>query len=124
MSAPDASLRELAIRIWKAGVRAVDAELLVKNQIQVDEKTLAVAGHEFPLSGTGRVCVVGAGKAGAGMAAGLEQALANTPWAERVSGWINVPEDCVRPLKHIRLHGARPAGVNEPTLAGVEGAGE
>jgi glycerate-2-kinase len=124
MAAPDASLSELAIRIWKAGVRAVDAELLVKNQIQADETTLRVAGREFSLSGTGRVCVVGAGKAGAGMAAGLEEAVRNTPWAERVSGWINVPEDCVRPLNRIRLHAARPAGVNEPTLAGVEGSGE
>src|SRR5262245_33668845 len=122
MSAPDASLRELAIRIWKAGLRAVDAELLVKNQIQADETSLTIAGHTFPLSKTGRLCVIGAGKAGAGMASGLEQALLNTPWDERLSGWVNVPADCVRRLARIHLHAARPAGVNEPTLAGVEGA--
>jgi glycerate-2-kinase len=124
MSAPDVSLRDLATRIWTAGLRAVDAEHLVKSQIQADDKTLTIAGHCFPLTETRRLCVVGAGKAGAGMAVGLEQALLHTPWDHRLSGWINVPEDCVRLLAHIRLHGARPAGVNEPTVAGVEGAGE
>ncbi len=39
----------------------------------------------------------------------------------QVSGWVNVPDDCVLPLKQIYLHGGRPAGVNEPTGAGVAG---
>src|SRR5690606_30624143 len=39
-----------------------------------------------------------------------------------VTGWINVPEDCVRPMRALHLHGARPAGLNEPTAAGVAGA--
>jgi len=124
MSAPETSLREFAARIWKAGVRAVDARLLVQNQITVDDQSLVIAGHRFSPGETGRVCVLGAGKAGAGMAAGVEAALVGTPWEERLSGWVNVPEDCVRPLSRIRLHGARPAGVNEPTMGGVEGAGE
>jgi glycerate 2-kinase len=124
MSPSDASLRDLTIRIWKAGLHAVDAERLVKNRIEADATSLTIAGHTFPLSQTGRLCVVGAGKAGAGMAAGLELALLNTPWDDRLTGWINVPGDCVRSLAHIQLHAARPAGVNEPTLAGVEGAGE
>ena len=29
-----------------------------------------------------------------------------------------MPADCIRPLKWIRLHAARPAGLNEPTAAG------
>src|SRR5207244_1469918 len=37
-------------------------------------------------------------------------------------GWVNVPADCVRPLRHITLHPARPAGVNEPTAEGVAGS--
>jgi glycerate-2-kinase len=66
--------------------------------------------------------VVGAGKAGAGMAAAIEDVLAGSRLAARVVGWVNVPADCVRPLGSIHLHAARPAGVNEPTEAGVEGA--
>ena len=40
----------------------------------------------------------------------------------RVTGWLNVPADCVRPLPRIQLHAARPAGVNEPTEEGVAGS--
>ena len=35
---------------------------------------------------------------------------------------MNVPADCVRSLRKIHLHAARPAGVNEPTAAGVLGS--
>jgi hydroxypyruvate reductase len=56
------------------------------------------------------------------MAAGLESALGERLMAEKeLAGWINVPADCVRPLKRIHLHAARPAGVNEPTTEGVAG---
>jgi glycerate 2-kinase len=41
-----------------------------------------------------------------------------------VSGWVNVPADCARALARVRLHPARPAGVNEPTADGVRGAEE
>ena len=58
------------------------------------------------------------------MAAGLEAALAGSPLADRMSGWVNVPADCVRPLQRIHLHAARAPGVNEPTAAGVAGANE
>ena len=58
------------------------------------------------------------------MAAGLEAALAGSPLAERTSGWVNVPADCVRPLQRIHLHAARAPGVNEPSAPGVAGANE
>jgi hydroxypyruvate reductase len=77
------------------------------------------------LRSTGRIAVVGAGKAGAGMAAALEEALGPRLCANKeVSGWVNVPADCVRSLARIHLHAARPAGVNEPTAEGVAGAEE
>jgi glycerate-2-kinase len=115
-------LRREAVAIWLAGVAAVDSERLVRDRIRFSGSSLHVAGHPFDLSDSGRIVVVGAGKAGAGMAAGLEQALAGTPAANRLTGWVNVPADCVRPLAHIHLHPARPAGVNEPTEAGVAGS--
>ncbi|MBP90530.1 MAG: hypothetical protein CMJ64_28115 [Planctomycetaceae bacterium] len=65
-----------------------------------------------------RIVVVGADKAGAGM----EAALAEIAEAKQLQGWVNVPEDCVRPLQYITLHGTRPAGMNEPTEADVAGS--
>jgi hydroxypyruvate reductase len=56
------------------------------------------------------------------MAAGFEQAVGEDLLESRVSGRVNVPADCVRPLARIVLHAARPAGVNEPTEEGVRGA--
>jgi glycerate 2-kinase len=117
-------LRRDAVAIWQAGVAAVDSARLVREQICFLDGCLIVAGHRFELGPTSRIVVVGTGKAGAGMALGLEAALAGTPAAERVSGWINVPADCVRELPHIHLHAARPAGVNEPTEEGVVGSRE
>jgi glycerate-2-kinase len=117
-------LRQEAVTIWRAGVAAVDSERLVRDCLRFDGSGLNVAGHSFDLSPAGRIVVVGAGKAGAGMASGLEQALAGTPVADRLTGWVNVPADCVRPLEHVHLHAARPAGINEPTEAGVAGSRE
>jgi len=109
-------LRDDAIAIWKADVAAVDSQRLVQANVTVDGDDLVVGGESSPLSGIGRIVVVGAGKAGAGMAAGIETALAAVADAVQLSGWVNVPADCVRPLPHIHLHAARPAGVNEPTV--------
>ena len=59
------------------------------------------------------------------MAAAVEEVLGPQICKEKqLSGWINVPADCVRPLKHIHLHSARPPGVNEPTKEGMAGAAE
>jgi hydroxypyruvate reductase len=121
MSADD--LRRLATRIWSAGVAAVAAERLVRKQITVDSASLHICGHAIPLASLNRLCVVGAGKAGAGMAAGVEAAVGER-LLPKVEGWVNVPADCVRPLQRIHLHPARPAGINEPTSAGVEGTDE
>jgi glycerate 2-kinase len=117
-------LRDDALAIWRAGVEAVDSRRLVTDCVRASEQSLEICGQRFTLNPGGRILAVGAGKAGAGMAAGLEQALAGTPAAERLSGWVNVPADCVRSLARIHLHAARPPGVNEPTAAGVVGADE
>lgn len=103
--------REHALELFRAAVDAVRPEPLVR------------AALEGPaLDRAPRVLVVGAGKAGAGMAAGLEAALAHR--LDSVSGLINVPEGVRAELKRVRLHAARPAGANEPTAAGVAGAEE
>ena len=115
-------LREDALAIWQAGVDAVNSERLVSENISIDGEELVVGDDVFPLTAIGRIAVVGAGKAGAGMAAGMEKVLADVAATKHLTGWVNVPEDCVRPLTYITPHGARPAGINEPTAAGVAGA--
>lgn len=121
MNHPSARLRDDAVAIWKAGVAAVDSERLVRGVVHREGNRLLLAGHAFNLGEDSRIVVVGAGKAGAGMARGFEAAVGDE-WLKRVTGWVNVPEDCVQTLRRIGLHGARPAGVNEPTDAGVAGS--
>ena len=117
-------LRTQAVDIWRAGVAAVDSERLVANVVHRRRGVLEICGHELRLSDIGQVAVVGAGKAGAGMAAAFERAVGEDVLADRLTGWVNVPADCVRPLARIHLHAARPAGVNEPAAAGTAGAAE
>jgi glycerate 2-kinase len=130
MSNLKSSLRDHALRIWHAGLEAVRSERLMKEHVRVDGRVLVVtsfAGEELKidLGGIRRIAVLGAGKAGAGMAAALEEILGPELANEkRLAGWVNAPEDCVRPLQRIHLHAARPAGVNEPTEEGVAGAKE
>ncbi len=119
------SLVSDAIAIWHAGLAAVRSERLVHEAMHVEGSTLIIEDEEIPLRNARRIVVVGAGKAGAGMAAAVEEVLGPRLAEEKqLTGWINVPADCVRPLKWIRLHAARPAGVNEPTAAGAAGAAE
>lgn len=108
--------------IWRAAVQAVDSTRLVQQAIRIEDGQLVISGQAIPLNSLRHIEVVGAGKAGAGMALGAEKSLSclNKP----ISGWVNVPADCVRPLKSIHLHPARSAGINEPTEAGVAGSEE
>jgi glycerate 2-kinase len=109
------TLRRHAREIWQAAVDAVQPEPLVRQALT--EPRLAEALRAAP-----RILVMGAGKAGAPMAAAVEEALADV--LDRVHGVVNVPAEAVRPLRKIRLHAARPAGSNQPTEQGVAGAEE
>ncbi len=125
MSRTAEQLRADALQIWKAGVAAVDSERLVREALRVEDKSLLLGDTTIDLDSVKRIGVVGAGKAGAGMASAVEQVFGpELMEAKQLSGWVNVPEGCERPLERIHLHPARPAGVNEPTQAGVEGTQE
>lgn len=120
---PDALLlREHARQIWEAGVDAVRSERLIADSLRREGDQIEIRGERLALSELNRIAVVGAGKAGAGMGAAVESALGSDIVEQKVDGWINVPADCVRPLSRIHLHPGRPAGVNEPTEEGAEGA--
>ena len=132
---PAAELRRDALRIWQAGLEAVRPERLVPQWLRVEGRTLVIGSEvdaascrvlaALPLDSIRRIAVVGGGKAGAGMAEAVERALGPELMAEKqLVGWVNVPADCIRPLRRIHLHAARPAGVNEPRPEGVAGANE
>ncbi|HZZ73882.1 MAG TPA: DUF4147 domain-containing protein [Pirellulales bacterium] len=118
-----AQLRSAALAIWQAGVAAVRPETLFADHLQLDGRTLWIADEPYDLDAIERIAVVGGGKAAGAMAAALEQTLGEA-WADekRLTGWVNVPADCLRPTRWVHLHAARPAGRNEPTAAGVAGA--
>lgn len=125
MKRTQAQLRRDALQIWQAGLEAIKSDRLVRECVRVRDGVLEIGRQSLDLGAIHRIAVVGAGKAGAGMAAGLEAALGDDILRDKnVTGWINVPENCVRTLKRIHLHAARPAGVNEPTQAGVDGSRE
>ncbi len=111
------SSHEDAPAIWRAGVAAVRPERCLP-------AALESLPPGFPaLSSFERVLVVGAGKAGAAMSRALETALEQQGVdLQRVQGVVNVPNETVTPLERIRLHPARPAGINQPTESGIEGA--
>ncbi len=111
------SLRQDAIGIWNAGVEAVRPRPLVARAVgQLPAEVRAA------IDAASRLLVVGCGKAGAEMAAGLEEALAGR--LDAIHGLVNVPAGSTADLKRIRLHEARSAGVNFPTAEGVAGAEE
>ncbi len=68
------SISERALQIWTAGVEAVNSETLVRSAIQIRNKELSINGDSISLCGDENMLVTGAGKAGSGMAAGVEAA--------------------------------------------------
>lgn len=107
-------LRADARAIWDAAVAAVrPSELLAAALAD------PALGIREIFRQARKILVVGAGKAGAGMSAAVEDLLPEM--RDRLTGIVNVPAETVRPLTRIRLHAARPAGSNQPTAAGVEG---
>lgn len=120
----DARVTRDALAVWQAGVDAVASERLVANVLRIADGQIEIAGQAHRLDDVDRIVVVGAGKAGAGMAAAVESIARTAGVLDRITGWVNVPADCVRDLERITLHPARPAGLNEPTEDGVHGTTE
>ena len=100
--------------IWTAAIDAVRPERLLTTAAMSTALTHLADGCD-------RVVVVGAGKAAAGMAAGVEALLgAEALSRHRVTGLISVPEGCYRRLACVEVRETRPAGVNLPTPAVVQ----
>jgi glycerate 2-kinase len=121
------SLRDDALRIWHAGVAAVDPQRLVREAVVIDGHWLLIDDLQFDLRSMNRILVVGAGKASAAMALGLEQSIAGDLRSAvfappSLTGLLSIPAGSELPLEHIELIPGRPAGVNEPRPAGEAAA--
>lgn len=108
-------LREDSRRIFMAGVAAVDPVAAVQRAVVRQGDTLSIAGISYDLQRYAHVYVIGAGKAGATMAQGLEGVL-----GERLTrGVVTVKYGHLAPVSSVLIHeAAHPV----PDAAGVRGA--
>lgn len=121
---------KLARRIWEAGVDRVRADRLIAESVSWKGAGFRLGNQSFELGKIRNICIVGAGKAAGYLGVALVDKL--VPFLEdnhrnpetSLGGWINVPANCVVDSSYVRLHAARPAGVNEPRAEGVEGTRE
>ncbi|MDR1491440.1 MAG: DUF4147 domain-containing protein [Planctomycetaceae bacterium] len=121
-------LREDMLAIWRAGVDGVDVCRLIVGRVFTENSgengRIWIDKIAYPLKNIRKISVIGAGKAAAKMSAAIEQTLSQQVDRGMLSGFVNIPEGCEIPLRVIRQHVARPAGVNEPTEAGMFGIGQ
>ena len=108
--------------IWHAGIKAVRADRLVTKALHREGNNISLGDYSIDLTRCRQIAVVGGGKGAAHMAKTVEKVLGSKLVEEKVSGWVNVPANCLTDTKKIHLHAARPAGVNEPTVEGVFGS--
>lgn len=111
-----ADLRAVAMELVWAALGAVNPARAVARHLRWEPPILFIGDRPYDLSRVDRVIVIGAGKAGAGMAAAVETFL-----AERIAaGWVNVRYgyEPSHPLARIPIH---PAGHPIPDEAGLEG---
>ncbi len=91
-----------ALAIFKAGLKAVSAIDAVCNAVELDGDLLKLGNKQYDLGKFKRILVLGAGKASAFMAAGIEKIL-----AERIDrGLVCVKYDHVTKLKKVELREA------------------
>ncbi|MFN9367687.1 MAG: DUF4147 domain-containing protein [Planctomycetia bacterium] len=122
-------LRADAAAIWEAAIESVKPERLVAARLAIVDDELRFDGRPLvpplDLAAAGRIVVVGAGKAAAGMAAGVESLLGRDRLARhRVAGLVSVPAGSGRTLARIAVRETRPAAVNLPTAAVVAATDE
>ena len=115
-------LRADMATVIDAAIEAVRPETLLPRRLAWRSGELLLDGRTFavPVRPTGRIVVVGGGKAGAGMAAAVEAAFPGT----HLAGLVSVPEECGRPLEQVEVRETRPPAANLPTPAVVEATRE
>ncbi len=112
---PELRLRRQAQLIFRAALRAADPTEAVRRHLRVRGDTLIAGARRYSLKTVQNIYVLGAGKAGAPMAAALERLL-----GRRLSGGVvNVKYGHLVPLKCIALN---ECGHPIPDAHGVRGA--
>ncbi len=107
-------LREDAKKIFDAGLRAVDAKEAVRRHLVCRGDKLSLGERYYDLKEFENIYVVGGGKAGASMAAAVEDVL-----QDRITkGWVNVKYGHLDTVRKIHVH---EAGHPVPDGAGVRG---
>jgi hydroxypyruvate reductase len=104
--------------ILAAALAAVEPAEAVRRHVRLEHDVLVVDGQRCELSQYRRLVVVGAGKASAPMAAGIEDLLGNRL---PVEGVVSVRYGHAVPTRHVRI---REAGHPVPDAAGVSATGE
>jgi glycerate 2-kinase len=107
-------LREDALAIFQAGLKAVDPVIALKRHVKLRNDKLTVGNRHYDLTSYKGIYVIGAGKASAAMAQPIEELL-----GERIkSGFINVKYGHTLPLNIIQVN---EAGHPVPDEAGLSG---
>lgn len=101
--------------IFEAGLEAVDPARAVSRAVRREGDQLLVGGGAYRLTDYERVSVIGAGKAGAPMAAAMEQILGD----RLAEGRVTVKYGHTVPLKKVKI---QEAGHPIPDQNGIEGA--
>jgi len=111
------NLKRDAIDIFLAGVAAVEPGRAVTKHLSIDGSVLLAGTSPVPLAPGGRIFVVGAGKAGAPMAAAVEHVLGNLI----CKGLVVVKYGHLSPVRKVHI---REAGHPVPDPAGLSAAME
>jgi len=116
MSSNIGKMREHAMKIFQAGLQAVDPVEAIIGHVTLKDKALIISGRQFNLKDYDRILVVGAGKAVAPMAKAVEDLLGN-----RISdGVIVVKDEHGLPLKKIKICEASHPVPDERGVQGTE----
>jgi hydroxypyruvate reductase len=109
-------MREHAMKIFQAGLQAVDPLEAIIRHVTLNDNVLRISDRQFNLKDYDRILVVGAGKAVAPMAKALEDLLGN-----RISdGVIVVKDEHGLPLKKIKICEASHPVPDERGVQGTE----
>ncbi|HEY3248159.1 MAG TPA: glycerate kinase [bacterium] len=96
---PNEVLRRHVARILASALAAVDPDRAVRKFVRRRTSTLRIGRRSYDLAAMRRILVVGAGKAGAPMAAALESVL-----GDRIAaGIVNVKYGYTQPLRRVQL---------------------
>jgi hydroxypyruvate reductase len=109
-------LRDDALTIFNAGVKAVDPVIAVKRHLRLEDGILSVENQTYDLASYKGVYIIGAGKASAAMAQPLEDIL-----GDRIKeSAVNVKYEHAVPLKIVRVNEAGHPIPDEEGLKGTK----